>query len=231
MYKIQLEPFEGPLDLLLQLIESEDLDITKVALAQVADQYLQYMNATETISPEELADFLVVAARLLYVKSRALLPILEAEEEALEDDLEKQLRLYKEFVKASAEVERIIQRKHFKYSRDKFYLDIKPIFNPPKGLTKELMTTIYQDVLKGIQPLMTLPEKTLERTISLEEKVLQLRELIEQQKQLHFSDILKSSSNRIDVVVSFMALLELLKSREVEVKQVRLFEDMIISKV
>src|SRR3989338_1295198 len=110
MYEIKLDRFEGPLDLLLQLIEKENFDITQVALASVAEQFLHYLGEVEDTSPEELADFLVVAAKLLHIKSKTLLPVVDFEEEENTDDLTEQLRMYREFVKASQVISHLMVR-------------------------------------------------------------------------------------------------------------------------
>ena len=110
-YKVQLESWQGPLDLLLQLIESQEMDITKVSLATVADQFIAYMNANPNLKLEETADFLVVAAKLIYIKSKALLPTLEIEDEGI--DLEKQLKMYKEYLEASKKIQKILHKKKF----------------------------------------------------------------------------------------------------------------------
>ena len=90
------EKFSGPLGLLISMIEGEEMDITEIALAKIADDYVNYIRSAENIDPDEMADFLVVAAKLLFIKSKALLPYLyTAEDEAEVDDLEKQLRMYK----------------------------------------------------------------------------------------------------------------------------------------
>ena len=112
MYKIKLEQFEGPLDLLLQLIEKEDLNINQISLARIADEYINYVNSRKNIPLDELSDFLLVASKLLYIKSKSLLPYLEwneAEDEAIE--LEEQLKLYREFLDASQKVESLIKQK------------------------------------------------------------------------------------------------------------------------
>ena len=108
LVSLKLDKFEGPLDLLLQLIDQEKLPITEVAIGQVTEQYLQALRTIEGgMHPEILADFLVMAARLLYLKSRALFPRmgLDAEEEGVA--LEDQLRLYQKFVEASKVIEKI----------------------------------------------------------------------------------------------------------------------------
>ena len=97
MYEIKTEQFQGPLDLLLSLIESQKLDISQIALAQVTDQYLTYLDQAQDIGATELADFLVVAAKLMYMKSKLLLPSLVDEELEEGPDLETQLREYQKF--------------------------------------------------------------------------------------------------------------------------------------
>ena len=93
----KIDKFEGPLGLLLQLIEKEEMDITEISLAKIADQYIEYIRSYKGIGPEEMADFLVVAAKLLLIKSRALLPFLKGEAEEEIQEFEHQLRMYKEF--------------------------------------------------------------------------------------------------------------------------------------
>ena len=113
--KLALPIFEGPLDLLLHLIEREELDITNIALVQVADQYMEYIRGSEQINLDALADFIYIGARLLLLKSRALLPKPKTEQELLSeyedpsDDLARQLREYKLFKEAAAELRGIEQ--------------------------------------------------------------------------------------------------------------------------
>src|SRR3989339_2104859 len=107
----KIDKFEGPLGLLLQLIESQELDITEISLAKIADQYIEYIRGDKGIGPEELADFLVVAAKLLLIKSRALLPFLKGEAEEEIEEFEQQLRMYKEFLAAAKKIEAIIGKK------------------------------------------------------------------------------------------------------------------------
>jgi segregation and condensation protein A len=106
MYNVKLEKFEGPLELLLELIEKEQLKITELSLAHVADQYLDYIKNHDSIALENLADFLTIASRLILIKSRALLPMLQVtpEEEEEIQDLAKQLEEYKKFREASQKI-------------------------------------------------------------------------------------------------------------------------------
>src|SRR3990167_7246611 len=113
--KIKLEQFEGPLDLLLTLIEEQKIDITQVSLSQVTEQFLQYVSTARGMHPEELADFLVVAAKLLFIKSKTLLPSLHIEEE--DGDLEKQLKMYKLYYDASQRIQAMLAQRRYSFSR------------------------------------------------------------------------------------------------------------------
>ncbi|MFC1975709.1 segregation and condensation protein A, partial [Chloroflexota bacterium] len=111
-YRVELPDFEGPLDLLLSLIEQEELDITKISLARVTDQYLAYLEILREVNPDELTDFLMVAAKLILIKSEMLLPrpppsIIEEEEEDVGDELARQLLIYKQFKEIATHLKEI----------------------------------------------------------------------------------------------------------------------------
>lgn len=150
MYKIKLEQFEGPLDLLLRLIEQQKFDITRVSLSQVTDQFIEYLDQTEDLSLDELVDFLVVAVKLLLIKSKALLPSLNPEEEEEIQKLEDQLKIYKEYFEASKKIDEIILKKNFSFIREKS-LKIIPIFCPPKNLNKNILAEIFTEILKDLE--------------------------------------------------------------------------------
>src|SRR3989339_84496 len=135
--KIKIEKFEGPLSLLLKMIEQEELDITEINLAGIADQYIEYIKNNNNISPDNMADFLVIAAKLLFIKSKALLPYIYAEEEEDLEDLEKQLKMYKEFLEAAKKIEKMLGKKKFMFAREfnrKVALANTHSFSPPKKL-------------------------------------------------------------------------------------------------
>jgi segregation and condensation protein A len=233
MHKIKVEHFEGPLDLLLQLIEEQKLEITKVALAEVTEQYIKILDqsARANISPEELADFLVVAARLLLIKSKALLPFLEWGEEDEGEELTKQLKIYKEYLEAMKVVQKMIAKKRFAFSREKMitFKDIE--FSPPPKLTAGRLGEVLADIIRGLQPFLNMPTEVIKRAISLQEKIGQLRQRIYQQATTHFSDILREAKDKTEVIVSFLALLELIKQKMVVAKQDGSFEDIVIEKI
>ncbi|HOV88719.1 MAG TPA: segregation/condensation protein A, partial [Candidatus Paceibacterota bacterium] len=137
--EIQQEKFSGPLDLLLSLIEERKLEITEVNLAQVTDAFLSYIGDLKQASPDVLADFLVVAAKLILIKSKSLLPTLElsAEEETEIKDLTERLEIYRLFKNASQFIkEKFTQNQMF--ARE-FLINQSPIFYPPEHCTPEML--------------------------------------------------------------------------------------------
>jgi segregation and condensation protein A len=226
-YNFKLEQFEGPLDLLLKLIEEEKLDITTVSLGNVADEYLAYIESLETVNPEELADFLVVAAKLLLIKSRSLLPVIEVEED--EVDLEKQLKIYREYLEASKQLAARLQTKKFMYLREASPALMEPIFSPPPHLDAGVLKSIMLDVLAKIEPIIHIPEAVIERTISIGEKIRQIKALVAQAEGMNFRALLSQANNRTEIIVTFLALLELIKEEHVTIQQDNIFEDITIT--
>lgn len=228
MKDFQLEQFSGPLDLLLNLIDEEKLDISEVSLSEVTEQYLNYLNQIENRKPEELADFLLIAARLLLLKSKKLLPQLDSDEEE-GSSLEEQLRLYKVFVEASRKIHQAWQenkRAVFRIEPPKRHKE----FIPPENLTLEAMREGMVKLLQRIQPLKPLPQTYIDKTVSLEEKINQIRALLAG-GAVNFSAVLQASQNRTEVIIGFLALLELVKQKAVFLKQKQSFNDIVIEKI
>ena len=143
--QVRLQQFEGPLDLLLQLIEKEKLDIAEIALSNVADQYLEHLNNTQDIHPSNLAEFLYVASKLILIKSKALLPVLEFTEEEEEDIAELQMRLkeYRRFKEAAKKIHTIYNNPKKMISRES-YSGFNQVFCPPEDLkAKNLSESLF----------------------------------------------------------------------------------------
>ena len=233
MRNIKVDEFEGPLDLLLQFIEDQKLEITKVSLASVTEQYIQVLNqsAKDQIKTTELADFLVVAARLLLIKSRALLPFLEWGEEEEVEDLTKQLKIYKEYLEAMKQVQSMISKKRFAFSRAKLLVDKEVDFAPPPKLKKDKLRDVFAEVIRALDPFLNLPTEVVRKTINIQEKIAQIRERIFKQATTRFSEILKEAKDKTEVIVSFLAVLELMKQKTIIVKQDKIFEDITIERL
>jgi len=230
MYKIKIEKFEGPLDLLLKLIQKEKMDITQISLAKVTEQYIHYIENSEDISPEELADFLVIAAKLLLIKSKSLLPYLEREDEDAGLELERQLKMYKIFLEASESVKDIIKKKKFSYFRQSNKL-FEKVFIPPQNVDKNILRNYFRSVIHGIEPIVTYKQKTIKKTISLRDKIDDIKKLVLEKQSSNFKEVLKTAKNKMEVIVCFLALLELVKRRNVALFQENIFCDISIKKI
>lgn len=233
MHKVKVEEFEGPLDLLLQLIEEQKLEIIKVSLSQVTEQYIQILNqsAKDQIKTSELADFLVIAARLLLIKSKALLPFLEWDEDDEGEELTKQLKIYKEYLEAMKVIQGLIGKKKFSFSRQKFLIGEEIGFAPPPKLTKDKLKKTFADLVTALNPLANLPTEVVRKTINIQEKIAQIRAKIFKEATAKFSDILKEAKDKTEVIVSFLALLELIKQKIITVRQSDNFDDITIEKI
>ena len=230
MYQAELEQFRGPLDLLLQLIEGQKLDISQISLAKVTDQYLAYLDQAENIEALDLADFLVVATRLLAIKSKMLLPKLEEEDDE-ETDLEAQLKIYKDYLDASMLVEKIIAESNFCFSRERLPVNFEPSFQPPKNLIAAKLSELMAEILKRIDYVVNLPQQIMERAVTLKEKVFELRDFLLKERNFSFNQLIAKAEGKNEKVVCFMALLELIKANEADIKQDGVFGDILVEKI
>ena len=235
--EIKIENFEGPLDLLLQLIEQEELDITQVSLSAVAEQFISYLETIEkkeTASsagrPEILADFLLIAAKLLYIKSRALLPELEMELEEDSIDLASQLKMYKKFVEASKLVAEKFLNDDFAYSRPLVGYQKLVKFEPAKTLSALKLKKVFEQIIKGLDGIVSLPKKSLERIISIKEKIKKIQSLLKQRDSFNFSELMSDINDKTEIIVSFLGLLELAKQKEIILEQIIFFGEIEVRK-
>ncbi len=229
-FQVTQEKFSGPLHLLLELVEKEELPITELSLAKVTEEYLAHVNAQE-VPPEELADFLVIATRLLLIKSRAILPALGVEEEEDAGKLALQLRMYREFAEATKGVEALWNGGHVMFAREKTSVPKVVGFLPPAGVDTSAMEKAFRMLLKKLEPFFALQEHALERVVSVQERIKQIRSVILERARLTFGDMVKGSASKVEVVVSFLALLELMKQRVVGVVQGGAFDEIHITRV
>jgi segregation and condensation protein A len=231
MYQVALPVFEGPLDLLLHLIEQQRLDITQVGLAQVTDQYLSHLATLDRIDPGQVADFLVIAARLILIKSRWLLPQPSIENEEDKDtdageDLVRQLREYRRF-KAAAQAlsERDAQGL-------RAYVRQAP--PPPLPTRADLGDVTLDDLLAAVRQALQAqpapsPDIVAPHAVTIADRIDFIRRrLVAHRGRLSFAGLLASARSRLEIIVTFLALLELIKLREVAARQDRLFGDILI---
>lgn len=233
MHAIKVEQFEGPLELLLQLIQDQKLDITQVSLATVADQYLEYIHAQPTWDPDELADFLVVAAKLLLIKSKVLLPNLDlGEEEEGVLALEQQLKMLKRYLEASGKVHALFQAHRVAFAREKLPRHLIPTrFFPPPNLQIAVLPTLFQKILERIAAFLPLPKSVIAKAVSLEEKIRSIRDHLMERISTSFQQLVGDGGTKTEIIVHFLAILELVKQRMVMVRQDQLFQDIHIEKI
>lgn len=225
-YQVSLEKFSGPLDLLLSLIEKQELPITEVSLAQVTSEYLKFINGNKTPA-NELADFLTVAARLLLIKSNAILPEPINEEEN-PNFLATQLRLYRLFIEVAKGLEGLYKNSAVLFSRKYVPLPIPTSFRPPEKITSDFLAEAFSGLLKRLEPFFSLRQASLERIASVEERILDIQRVIMERSQFNFSEVIIGAKSRAEVIVSFLALLELVKQQIIKTRQTKNFDEIIL---
>ena len=224
MLAVRTEAFEGPLDLLLHLIEKEDLDITAVSLIQVTDQYLALLREPKDIDLRALADFVAVGAKLLFLKSRALLPrtpdqVLEdaREVEEIATDLTAQLEEYRVFKSVAGFLRELDDSGHRSFVR----VAPPPVDWRPTGLENVTMRKLlraFQRALERIPP-QPEPERIPRQPINLAERRQSVLAAVNRRGRLGFSRLLAQCRSRLEAIVTFLAVLDLLKSDELRAEQ------------
>ncbi|MFA6522465.1 MAG: segregation/condensation protein A [Patescibacteria group bacterium] len=220
-FTVEQSAFSGPLGLLLELLEQKKLEITEVALASITEAYLDYLNSHE-IPSDELADFLLIASRLIYLKSRALLPYLEAEAEEDAVSLEEQLRVYRLFADAADRLAAVYSGPLHSF-RQPFSRIVKSTqevqFSASQNVNTNSIHEAFTWILKRLQPFFALREVSMERVKSVEERLREMTSAIASRAKMGFRDVMAGAKSRAEVVVSFMALLELMRRRIVKASQ------------
>jgi segregation and condensation protein A len=227
-YQIRLSVFEGPLDLLLQLIEREKLDISTVSLAQVTDQFLAYVRELEIVRPDTLADFLVMAARLVLIKSRLLLPQppkLSADEDG--DDpgeaLARQLREYKRFKEAAQFLRALEEAGRHTYPRTAFPPLLERRLAGGEATLADLLKAA-QAVFASLPPEPPVPPGiVVPFTLTIGDQIALIRQATAGERPVTFSSLLRSARHRLEIIVTLLAVLELIKRGQIRALQPDMF--------
>ncbi len=226
-YTIATPVYEGPLDLLLQLIERAELDITKLSLAQVTDQYLEYIHNLTDLAADDVSAFLVIAAKLLQIKSEALLPRQPQREPGEEDPgeaLARQLIIYKRY----REIAGILYQREEAGLRT--YLRVA---SPPKlegtfdlsGISIEDIAAAAQEIFTDLSQADALKAVVPPSQVTIREKISIITDSLRHQKYVSFRSLINHDNSRLEIVVTFLAMLELIKRHLVRVSQEGLFGD------
>ena len=240
--RIKTAQFEGPLDLLLQLIEGQKLDVSTLALAKVTEQFLAYIKnlpaspdaspGGQEKNPTNLADFLVIAAKLLVIKSKSLLPNLDLgiEEEETAFDLTAQLLTYKKFKEAAKYLKMLDGKRRQAWPRETDFAE-RTTFLPDPEVTASVLGNRLQGLAMELREIISRPQEVMKQVMSISEKIIQLQRLISEKIETSLSAILKDTTSKTEVIVTFLALLELTKQRVLVVEQSGMFAEINIRKI
>lgn len=235
-YKVKFEVFEGPLDLLLYLIKKQEVDIYEVNLTQLATQFIEYIDVMRMLDLEIAGEFLVMASTLMYIKSRELLPVdqqVQAEGEEDEEDprweLIRQLVEYKKFKDAAARLQQMEERQESVYQREA----PKPTFESepekPDVSIFDLINAVNA-ILKRVTQREGERREIFEDKWTVSEKIELLVNLITKRPRVRFSELFEEATSRTEVVVTFLAMLELIRMKQIVCVQPDQFAEIEITK-
>jgi segregation and condensation protein A len=234
-YKVKLEVFEGPLDLLLYLIKRDEIDIYDISLQRITKQYLEYIQAFKELNIDVAGEFVVMAANLIYWKSRSLLPVDQQppEEDVDEDDprweLIRQLIEYKKFKEAAEQlqVRQLEQEKIFsRVGGAHALLASAPLRLGEVGIFQ--LINAFQAVLKRVEARENL-EEIFGENFTVSDKIDQILQSVADKTSVRFSSLFAAAASRVEIVVTFLALLELIRLKQVRVLQSTIFDEIEIA--
>lgn len=220
------EGFEGPIDLLLSLIEKRKLHISTVSLSKVADEFIDYVQKLEGIPLEEIADFLNIASTLLLIKSVSLLPKFEVsdEEKVSMEELELRLKIYEMMRERSQDLKEILGKNQMHFANQTKNFDA--VFSPSKDLSASNLTSAINTLISLLPKPTVLKEVVVKQIRKIEDVIEDLTERVKRSLKLSFKDFSgMGKEERVNVVVSFLAMLELVKQGVVNANQNNNFDD------
>jgi segregation and condensation protein A len=233
-YKVKLDVFEGPLDLLLYLIQKEEVDIYDIPISKITDQYLEYLELMKLLDLNIAGEFLVMAATLMHIKSKMLLPPDQSEEEKVEEDpraeLVRRLIEYKKFKEAAGELSQM--ESHHKHFFARVGSGVKPDELPREEEFFEAslfdLITAFTKVLKDIPK--DVFYKVVKDEFTVSEKIHDILHMMVERRSLMFTDLFKTAKNKFEIITIFLAVLELIKIKEIIVVQSAPFAEIEIVK-
>ena len=223
-YQVHIQQFEGPLDLLLHLIESAEVDIKDVFVSEITQEYLRYMDELEGLDMDTASEFLAMAATLVYIKSRQLLPRPPKEQPEEEDPealLIRQLYEYKAFKKAGEELQRLNEALQGVYTRLPEDVPLPPQEITLSGATMQELYQSFFTLLHtqpDVQPVNPL-HQVRQDAYTVRMQIAKIRRLFAQREELAFEELFGAHPERMEIIVTFMALLEMIGHGEIHLRQ------------
>lgn len=237
MEKVVLTTFEGPLDLLLHLIREHKIDIYDIPIYEITKQYLEYLNKMNEYNIEVASEFLVIASTLINIKVKMLLP--KENEDELKEDEDPRLELvnrlieyekYKKAAEVLAEVFSGQEKNYFRIKDEKLYSDLSKNINPLENITILDIFNIMEYILTRLKESKLPPYEIKSKKITIGEKIRELLEILNKNEAIYFEDIVKLK-NRSEIVISFLAILDLYKQEKIDLFQTDNFSTLKISKL
>ncbi|HVX90498.1 MAG TPA: ScpA family protein [Candidatus Paceibacterota bacterium] len=227
-YTVRTAAYEGPFELLIDLIEKRKLLVSDIALAAVTDEFIQHVKSQADFPMEDATNFIAVAATLLLIKSKSLIPELELseEEEGSIDDLQRRLALYEKTREAARELGRIFGRSVMLPAGEKAP---EIVFAPSSDMSTESLAKALAAALAALEKVEELPEARVKPTVTIEEMMDSLLNRVQRALTLSFKEFSGEAKERVEVIVSFLALLELVKMGHVDADQGANFADIKIT--
>lgn len=234
-YKVKLEVFEGPLDLLLYLIKKEEIDIYDIPIARITDQYLEYLELMKLLDLNIAGEFLVMAATLIHIKSKMLLPpeATEGEDKEEEDpraELVKRLLEYKKFKEAAS------QLSHMESHQRHFFARVAPGVQDAESQVKNefFEASLFDLITAFTKVLKDIPKDAFHEVIkdefTVSEKIHDILHFLVEQPVILFTELFKRAKNRLEIITTFLAVLELIRLKEVIVRQASPFAEIEVIK-
>ena len=227
MYEIKIDAFEGPLDLLLYLIRKDEVDIYDISIAQITQQYIEYINLMKMLDLDIAGEFLVMAATLLQMKSEAMLPAgvsTDYEEPMMtREELVRQLLEYKKFKEAATVLSHKAESQQDLYPRS----FMEPGFEDFDLREFRINATLF-DLLSAFRTVLQgIPEEQLtglrEETFTVQQKISEIMSGFKKSKRLEFTTLFSAVCSKLEVIVTFLAILELIRTRRIIARQAQLF--------
>ncbi len=218
-FQVKTQAFQGPLDLLLSLIEKRKLSISDITLASVTDDYIFHVKQFESFPIADSADFILIASTLLLIKSRSLLPSLplSEEEQTSIEELEMRLKIYKRMKELSVNVQSMFGT-HIIFPRS--FVEPMPVFSPGPTLSTQTLLQGIKNALQALPRKEVLPQTIVKKVISLEEMIERLTTRVQSSLKMSFKEFAGvGKEDKVNIIVGFLAMLELVKQGIVNVAQ------------
>lgn len=217
-FTIKTESYEGPFEVLLDLIEARKLLVNDLALASITEDFIQHVRAQEAFPVEETANFIQIAATLLLIKSKSLIPdlILSEEENADVEDLKRRLAAYEKVREAARELAKVYGKMMMVPAGERAP---EPLFSPARDLSADALAEALARVLAAREEVEELPEARVKPLVTIEEMMDQLAKRVQSAMTISFKDFAGSNKEKVEIIVSFLALLELVKQGAVGAEQ------------